>query len=60
VGVFGGPIKENITKMKNKNVSTDYYFTLLLISERACTQFVLVRGHAHNLFLFFKQWERAI
>jgi len=29
VGVFGGPIKENITKMKNKNVSTNYYFMLL-------------------------------
>jgi hypothetical protein len=52
VGVLGGPIEENITKMKNKNVSTNYYFMLLLINERACPQFVLVRGHAHILFLF--------
>jgi hypothetical protein len=39
VGVFGGPIEENITKMKNKIVSIDYYFMLLIMRE-----------HAHNLF----------
>jgi len=42
VGVFGGLMKENITKRKNKDISTNYYFMLLLISERACPQFVFL------------------
>jgi hypothetical protein len=36
---FGGPIKELHHQKEKKDVSTNYYFMLVLISERAHSQF---------------------